>query len=77
LQVASTLFPAFGLPDWPLRGVILLLAIGFVPARVAAATPADAAGTWTPYVGFEVDGSVIQLAMLEGSTIVCTLIEPR
>lgn len=35
MQVASTLFPAFGLPDWPLRGVILLLAIGFVPARVA------------------------------------------
>jgi hypothetical protein len=44
---------------------------------LAAATSADADGTWTPYVGFEVDGSVIQLAMLEGSTIVCTLIEPR
>jgi uncharacterized protein len=44
---------------------------------LAAATPANADGTWTPYVGFKVDGSVIQLATLEGSTIVCTLIEPR
>lgn len=34
VQVASTVFPAFGLPDWALRGVILLLAIGFVPALV-------------------------------------------
>ena len=34
VQVASTVFPAFGLPDWALRGVILLLAIGFAPALV-------------------------------------------
>jgi TolB-like protein/Tfp pilus assembly protein PilF len=33
-QVASTVFPAFNLPDWALRGVILLLAIGFIPALV-------------------------------------------
>ncbi len=33
-QVASTVFPAFGLPAWALRGVILLLAFGFVPALV-------------------------------------------
>jgi uncharacterized protein len=44
---------------------------------LAAATPADADGTWSPYVGFKVEGFVIQLATLEGSTIVCNLIEPR
>ncbi len=33
-QVASTVFPAFDLPDWALRGVILLLAIGFIPALI-------------------------------------------
>ena len=32
VQVASTVFPAFELPSWALRGVILLLAIGFIPA---------------------------------------------
>jgi len=34
VQVASTVFPAFDLPAWALRGVILLLAIGFVPALI-------------------------------------------
>jgi len=33
-QVASTVFPAFDLPAWALRGVIVVLAIGFVPALV-------------------------------------------
>lgn len=36
VQVTDTVFPAFGLPDWALRGVIVLLAIGFVPALVFA-----------------------------------------
>ena len=34
VQVASTVFPAFDLPAWALRGVILLLGIGFVPALI-------------------------------------------
>jgi TolB-like protein len=34
VQVASTVFPAFELPSWALRGLILLLAIGFIPALV-------------------------------------------
>src|SRR5690606_17264322 len=29
VQVADTVFPAFGLPGWMLRGVIVLLAVGF------------------------------------------------
>jgi hypothetical protein len=37
-QVASTVFPAFELPPWALRGVISLLAIGFVPALIVAWT---------------------------------------
>jgi adenylate cyclase len=36
VQVADTVFPAFDLPGWTLRWVILLLALGFVPAMVLA-----------------------------------------
>jgi TolB-like protein len=36
VQVASIVFPAFELPAWTLRGLILLLALGFVPALVFA-----------------------------------------
>jgi TolB-like protein len=34
IQVAETLPPAFGVPGWVLRALIILLAIGFVPALV-------------------------------------------
>jgi TolB-like protein len=34
VQVAETLLPAFDVPDWVLRAIILVLAIGFVPALV-------------------------------------------
>jgi TolB-like protein len=33
-QVASTLLPAFEAPSWALRGVIVTLAIGFIPALI-------------------------------------------
>src|SRR5215475_12752777 len=33
-QVASTLLPAFDAPGWALRGLIVTLAIGFVPAVI-------------------------------------------
>ena len=36
VQVADTVFPAFGLPAWALRGVIVVLAICFVPALLFA-----------------------------------------
>lgn len=36
VQVASIVFPAFELPAWTLRGLILLLALGLVPALVFA-----------------------------------------
>ncbi|HSC09346.1 MAG TPA: hypothetical protein VLC97_00100 [Rhodanobacteraceae bacterium] len=36
VQVSSTVLPAFDLPSWGLRAVIVLLAIGFVPAMVFA-----------------------------------------
>ena len=32
VQVASTVLPAFHVPDWALRGLIILLVLGFVPA---------------------------------------------
>lgn len=44
---------------------------------LAAATATGPDGAWSPFVGFEVDGSVIRLATLEGSTIVCTLVALR
>ncbi|HEY3663695.1 MAG TPA: hypothetical protein VGL24_11125, partial [Chthoniobacterales bacterium] len=34
VQVASTVLPMFGAPEWLPRGIVLLLAIGFVPALV-------------------------------------------
>ncbi len=35
-QVAGTLLPVFGAPDWAVRSVVILLALGFVPALVVA-----------------------------------------
>src|SRR5918993_2996671 len=32
VQVASTLFPVFGVPEWALRALVITLALGFVPA---------------------------------------------
>lgn len=34
IQVASTMLPAFDVPAWALRGLILTLAIGFIPALI-------------------------------------------
>ncbi len=34
VQVAETVLPVFGVPDWVLRALIILLALGFVPALV-------------------------------------------
>jgi TolB-like protein/Tfp pilus assembly protein PilF len=33
-QVASTLLPAFDVPSWALRGLIVILALGFIPAVI-------------------------------------------
>ena len=35
-QVASTVLPAFDVPGWALRGLIVTLALGFIPALVFA-----------------------------------------
>jgi hypothetical protein len=34
VQVAETVLPVFGVPDWVLRALIILLALGFIPALV-------------------------------------------
>src|SRR5213080_4811973 len=34
VQVASTVLPMFGTPDWLPRSIVVLLAIGFVPALI-------------------------------------------
>lgn len=36
IQVVETLFPVFGLGDAAIRAVVIVLAIGFVPAVVVA-----------------------------------------
>src|SRR3979409_697965 len=33
-QVASTVLPMFGAPDWLPRSIVILLTIGFVPALI-------------------------------------------
>jgi adenylate cyclase len=33
-EVASTLFPAFGIPDWGLRFLVIVFALGLVPALI-------------------------------------------
>src|SRR5213076_189786 len=33
-QVASTVLPMFGAPEWLPRSIVILLAIGFVPALI-------------------------------------------
>ncbi len=34
IQIASTMLPAFDVPAWALRGLIIILALGFIPALV-------------------------------------------
>ena len=34
IQIASTLLPAFDAPTWALRGLIVTLAIGFIPVLI-------------------------------------------
>ena len=34
IEVAGTLFPGFGIPDWAFRFVVIMLAIGFLPTLV-------------------------------------------
>ena len=34
IEVAGTLFPGFGIPDWAFRLVVILLALGCIPALV-------------------------------------------
>lgn len=34
IQVVETLFPVFGLPDVAIRAVVIVLAVGFVPAVI-------------------------------------------
>ena len=33
-EVAGTLFPAFGIPDWGIRFLVIVFALGFVPALI-------------------------------------------
>lgn len=35
-EVAGTLFPAFGIPDWGIRFVVIVFALGFVPAVIVS-----------------------------------------
>lgn len=34
VQLAGTVLPMFGAPEWVARSVVILLAIGFIPAMV-------------------------------------------
>jgi len=34
IEVAGTLFPAFGIPDWGVRFIVIVFALGFLPALI-------------------------------------------
>jgi hypothetical protein len=54
------------------------LAIEDGDARViAAATPLRPGSTWTPYVGFRVEGPAVRLAPMNGPIVVCSPREQR
>ncbi|MCK7592728.1 tetratricopeptide repeat protein [Pseudomarimonas salicorniae] len=36
IQIAETLLPIFGTPDWVLRALVVLLALGFIPALIVS-----------------------------------------
>ena len=36
VQVAGTVLPMFGAPEWVPRSIVILLAIGFIPALIFA-----------------------------------------
>lgn len=36
IEVAGTLFPAFGIPDWGVRFVVIVFALGFLPALIVS-----------------------------------------
>ena len=75
-QVATTVLPLFGAPDWMARSVVILLAIGFVPALVFAwvfeLTPAGlkrdadvpAEASIGPQTGRRMDRAIIVVLLL-------------
>jgi TolB-like protein len=76
VQVAETLLPAFDIPGWALRAIILVLALGFLPALVFAwvfeMTPeglkrdsgASAAASLAPQTGHRLDRALIVVMAL-------------
>jgi adenylate cyclase len=75
-QVAATVLPLFDAPDWMARSVVVLLAIGFVPALVIAwvfeLTPeglkrdadVDPAASIAPQTARRMDRMLLMLAVL-------------
>jgi TolB-like protein len=76
IQVAETIFPLFGFGDTPARIVVIVLAIGFVPAMIFAwafeLTPAglkkesevDRTQSITPYTGKKLDRMIMLVLAL-------------
>jgi TolB-like protein/Tfp pilus assembly protein PilF len=76
VQVASTVLPAFGVSGWVLRSLIIVLAIGFLPAMIVAwvfeLTPeglkredeVEAEESITPQTGQRMDRILLALAAL-------------
>ena len=70
-EVGSVVLPAFGAPEWALRGLIILVAAGFIPALiliwryewtpqgVMTETEAEAAGTDSKFRSRRIDIAVI------------------
>src|SRR5688572_23492309 len=88
VQVSATVLPMFGAPDWVARTIVLVLAIGFVPALVAAwvfeLTPeglrrdagTEAASADTGRSARKLDIAVIVLLLAVGAMVVWQRMAP-
>ena len=74
VQVAETLLPLFGAPEWVLRSVVILLALGFVPALVASWTFESTPGGLAPDSGVDPGVRAAGNRRLDVATLVVAVI---
>ncbi|MDQ2867116.1 MAG: tetratricopeptide repeat protein [Verrucomicrobiota bacterium] len=87
IQIATQVFPFFDVPNWAVRLVVLVLALGFPIALVLSwafeITPegikreADVSESTTPRRGRKLVGSTIALAVIAASMFCFQILKPR
>ena len=71
-QVAGTILPMFGAPDWIARTVVILLAIGFVPALVFSwvfelTRPSDSRST--PWLSVIIQAQALRILLTSSPSV--------